>query len=218
MLLITQITVYEPVTFLTDVMVSILCFYFVRKTAEFQGTEALHWRYFFLFMGISTFFGGIVHGFFPLHYTLNGQLVWGFAHLNASVALFFAQSAVISQYRDKRNLYSLVKLLMSIQIVLTFTSIIVIHNFTVMIVSLAIGYLPLLTYYFVKALRGDFSAGWIATAIFLSLSTGFVFLSKFSFCEWFNFNDISHILMMLGFTALYQGLKHSNKRLVIQVI
>jgi hypothetical protein len=215
MLLITQLLVYEPVTFLTDVMVSLFCWFFVRRLSGTSDTVALSWRYFFLFMGTSTFLGGTVHGFFPFHDTLSGQLIWGFSHLLASIALFFAQSSVINTYRQKKKkLHAVVKLLMYGQLVMTFISIVVIHNFTVMIVSLAIGYIPVLIYYIRKAMQHDVSAFWIATGIFLSLSTGFVFLSKFSFCEWFNFNDISHLILMMGFSAIYKGLKLSGVLLV----
>lgn len=200
--------VYEPVTFITDVMVSVLCFYFVRRTkTEEEEPVLLNWRYFFLFMGISTFLGGLVHGFFPFHDTLAGQLVWGASHMLSSVTLFFAQSTAVCRVRTNKLLYRFLLSLMYVQLLLTFIAIVFVQNFGVMIISLAIGYLPLLIFYIVRALRGEIASRWISLGILLSLSTGVVFLAKFSFCEWFNFNDIAHMIFLLGFTAIFQGLQ-----------
>lgn len=204
----TKIVVYEPVTFLTDVMISFLCFYFVRRIGGSSSPALKNWRYFFLFTAFSTFVGGCVHGFFPLHDTLTGKLVWGLAHLLSSVALFYAQSATINYLaltdKMKRILFRCILL----QLVLTFIAIVGVHNFTVMIVSLAIGYIPIVVFFFRRAGNGNQDGLFIATGFSLCLSTGFIFMAKFSFSDWFNFNDISHVVLMIGFSLVFSGLQN----------
>jgi len=63
------IRIDEPVTTLTDVMVSALCFLFFTRLSKMHITNktGFYLRYYFLTMGIATFIGGLIgHGFLYL--------------------------------------------------------------------------------------------------------------------------------------------------------
>ncbi len=63
------IRIDEPITTLTDVIVSIVCFYSFYSLSKFQVKNRVHLylKYYFLSMGVATFIGGIVgHGFLYL--------------------------------------------------------------------------------------------------------------------------------------------------------
>ncbi|MEA2106203.1 MAG: hypothetical protein U9P82_05720 [Bacteroidota bacterium] len=64
---IQNIRIDEPVTTLTDLFVSFVCFYAFYKLNKIPIRNKVHLylRYYFLSMGIATAIGGIVgHGFF----------------------------------------------------------------------------------------------------------------------------------------------------------
>lgn len=68
----------EPVTVLTDLIVSAVCFYGFFKLVQFPVKNKVHLflKYYFLSMGIATFIGGVVgHGFL---YALNAS--WELSH------------------------------------------------------------------------------------------------------------------------------------------
>jgi hypothetical protein len=57
---------FEPMTSLTDLLLSVSCFYFffgIQKLNETKvGLE--HWQKFFLFLGVSTLLGALAHAIF----------------------------------------------------------------------------------------------------------------------------------------------------------
>ena len=66
---ILGIRIDEPITTLTDIFVSVLCFIFYYRLSNMHITNktSYYLRYYFLSMGIATFIGGIVgHGFLYL--------------------------------------------------------------------------------------------------------------------------------------------------------
>ena len=73
MLPITHLTflgfqVAEPVTALTDFILTVMCFaFYFQLFSRKKETSIQSWRLFFLFMGISTLLGAITHGWFENH-------------------------------------------------------------------------------------------------------------------------------------------------------
>lgn len=61
-----NIRIDEPVVMLTDIIVSIVCFYALYKLSKYPVKTKVHlyFKYYFLSMGIATFIGGVIgHGF-----------------------------------------------------------------------------------------------------------------------------------------------------------
>lgn len=59
------LSLQEPMGLLLNLVISISCFIFIKKVQVVkQGDFAWWWKYFFLFFGISTFFGGLGHLFY----------------------------------------------------------------------------------------------------------------------------------------------------------
>ncbi|MEA1897746.1 MAG: hypothetical protein U9N53_08805, partial [Bacteroidota bacterium] len=75
---ILGIQINEPVTTVTDLIVSAVCFYAFFKLRKISGKEKLHQylKYYFLTMGMATAIGGIIgHGFmymFTFYWKLPG--------------------------------------------------------------------------------------------------------------------------------------------------
>lgn len=71
----------EPVTVLTDVLVSLVCFYAFYRLSNFPIKNRVHvyLKYYFLSMGVATFIGGVVgHGFlyvFDVQWEMNKDVV-----------------------------------------------------------------------------------------------------------------------------------------------
>ena len=67
---IAGIKILEPVTTITDLLVTVVCFYaffHLRTHSHKQTKHVKFYRYFFLFMGLATLLGGIIgHAFLYL--------------------------------------------------------------------------------------------------------------------------------------------------------
>jgi len=94
------ITIWEPVTMLTDIILAIFCFYFYRRISKAKSTERGKWYFaqFFLWMSINTFLGGVMgHGFLP-HFGPAGKYP---AMALTIVTMFWLQLASIDLLRGK---------------------------------------------------------------------------------------------------------------------
>ena len=67
--------IYEPTTVFTDVVISILCFVFV-KNLKANTPAVKNWKLFFLFFGLGTFVGACSHALFNLHAGIAYKSFW----------------------------------------------------------------------------------------------------------------------------------------------
>lgn len=198
----------EPVTALTDFLLVVMCLYFVTKLNTVASGQPLRqaWEKFYLIFALSVFIGGLAHLF---RYYLEGkahQALWMTMNLLSAVAVYYAElTALITLSPDKQQnkKYQLLFLaLMSIFMGLS----LIFWDYKFVKINSGIG----LTYMLVCNLVSHYKykragAFTIATGIFISFLTLIVHGFKLSFCEWFNFNDISHVIMMASLYFMFKG-------------
>jgi len=96
----------EPMTSITDFMLSAVAFYifFSINKIESKKRSVINWSKFFLFLGFSTFFGGIAHAISDRQDNLIYDLVWLFMQLSSGLSVFYAQSAAFrSEIRNRKT-------------------------------------------------------------------------------------------------------------------
>lgn len=163
-------------------------------------------------MSMATLTGGITHGFFPLHTTVAGKVLWLLSHFLSVVAFYFAQIATGRHFNfSTRGLVSYYSLCI-FQLIITTFCILIFQSFIVTLISLGIGYITLSIIYICLA-GNQKCARYIIAGIVLSLGTGFIFIFKISVCPWFNEKDISHLIMIASLALIYTGARLSEKLL-----
>lgn len=192
----------------TDLLVSAVCFYAFYKLTKHAapGRTQLFFRLYFLLMGIATFLGGLIgHGFlyalsFP--WKLPGWIV-----SMLSVALI------------ERSSIERAKPLIDPRVGRSFLVLNIIELLTIMTVTMTTlnfkwvefhsGYgllgvvLPFHAYtYFKTRDRGSLV---IIIAVGIASCAALIFMNKISLHEWFNYLDISHIMMAIGAYVFYRG-------------
>ncbi len=201
----------EPVTTLTDLLVAIVCVIGFIKFASFKGEKSgsfIFFKYYFLSFGIGMICAAwLGHGL---------QAYIGAEFKNIGWACSITGSLFLSlgslQHLAvciKRGHVQILKVLFSLHYIL-FMVLVLVPAFSAFIYaqlgsSIAlIGFvLPMHLYSYIKTkARGSLI---IICAILYALLPGFVFNSQISLHRWFNYNDISHVLISFFMVIMIFG-------------
>ncbi len=197
----------EPVTVLTDILLSIFCIYFYNKL-NFPGNKATlgkYWRFFFLFMGISTFIAAIAHGCKAYFSNQVFYFIWMAMNISSIPSAYYLLKATIelSEFTDqlKRRLTTISLAAMLLLTVLT----VYINNFALIKVNAGIVILLALVRHYHTYKKGYQGSGYIVFGFAFSLSSIVVHTTQYSLHEWFNFKDISHVIMNISLYIIFTG-------------
>jgi len=213
----------EPMAIITDTLLGGLSLFFAYKMSK-RVTSNLpfyrYWRQFFLVFGIGAFLGGVGHTFYNQFDIIGKIPSW----LCGPISIFFVEKAMISVHWNKKlakqlNQISLIKLSTVYLIffyLLFFGDKSVVPNLpflpiainTIVGISAAAG---ILGFKYTERISVKFKYFWLG--VLIMLPTAFIFLMKINLHQWFDKNDFSHILLMLGITYFYLGIFTLSKGL-----
>lgn len=205
------ITIMEPITALTDLIVAATCFFAFNKLEKIDNSQHIViklYRYFFLTMGLATAFGGLIgHAF--LHYLSFEWKLPGWVISMVSVAL--AERAAIIHARPLLHTH-IGNFLVVLNIVelLTFVFL-AMYTLKFIFVEIHAVYGLLLVLFsfelFVYKKTEDAGSRLALWSVFFAFMAAITHLSKFSIHKWFNYLDLSHVFMVLSSYVLYKGVK-----------
>ncbi len=187
--------ILEPVTALTDLLVTGVCLYAFLKLKTSNASVRLL-RYYFLTMAIATAYGGIVgHAF--MHYLDFGWKVPGWLMSMVSVALLERSAITHAKPLLTQKQGNFFTWLNSIELLILIIIVLVTLNFKFVEVHAAYGLLVIVLSfeaYIFKMNRSESSILFLAATGVAALAA-IVHLSQFSIHTWFNHLDLSHVLM-----------------------
>ncbi len=204
---IAGVIVRDPVTALTNIGIfatGLVCYLRLRKQKlDFPNKN---WIYFFLLLGISSLVGVVVHGFsFYTTDDMHFKIWWAMGAIQGAgvtLAQFGFASNVLSKYK------MLVISIVTLQFGAFALGSYLIGTFAIAKWHLALGLLPIMFYYIYVATKGKRAEMLVATGIGISSLTALVHGLKFSISDkWFNYNDISHCLIIASLIVMYSGVK-----------
>ena len=209
------IRIDEPIATITDIMVALVCFYafYQLNKKKLTGRSQLYFRYYFLLMGVATFLGGVIgHGFL---YALSfGWKLPGWTISMVSVALI-ERSAIsharrlikpgVAKFFLAVNLIELVTVMTITMITLDFKWVEFHSAYGLLIVVSSFhGY----TYYHTKD-RGSLI---ILYAVGVTAVASLIFMNEISLHTWFNYLDLSHVLLAIASYVFYRAAVQLHKR------
>jgi hypothetical protein len=199
---------FEPVTILTNTIITAYGLFAYLRTLTFHHKASRYWGMFFLLMGISTLLASITHG---VHEQLGDTFLrvsWFLSNSVSLVCIYFFYRATFTYSNLKNgtatqfiNIVALVWVF-SLLVVTFFLNdflLIKIHAGIVLVYSLFVHYT---TFRHKRA-----GSGYIVAGIVISFLSIIVHSIKFSFGEWFNYKDISHVIVLISLVFLYKGVK-----------
>jgi len=194
----------EPVTALTDLLLSASCMYFALNISKTKAPNANYWIAFFTLFTFCFFFGVIKHG--SKAYLSNDSLlhIWLFYQMLSALALFFAQCAAASYYFTI-DLFRKIRWVFGVQCIVAILSVLHYENFNAVIINQIIGFLFILILYSIRFKNGEKHAAYMLTSIAISMVAAVISVAKISISPWFNYNDIAHTFLFFSLFYMYKA-------------
>lgn len=202
------IRIDEPVTTLTDLLVSAVCFYAfwgIRKKMR-EGQFKTYTQYYFLSMGIATLIGGIIgHGFlyaFSFAWKLPGWITSMLSITLVERAAIYKAGDFLS---DKMNRF--LSILNVVELLIFMGLAFYTLNFLYVEIHSAYGLLGVvatLSFFIYRKTRNRGSRLYLQ-AVGFAAAAAFFFTVKWSPHLWFNYIDLSHVLMAISAWFFYKG-------------
>lgn len=200
-------TFLEPMALLLNWILTFQSFYYFYKLKSWRFSNySVYWRWFFLLFGISTFFGGPSH--FLYAYTgLMGKIPGWLAGVFAVTFMELAMSDLFeNDWRKRLTTLSLVKLGLT-----CFTLLFAFNFNTVLIHTCGMVLFTILPAGYLMS-QGKSDTNFIVIGIIALLGTlPFRFL-EVDFHQWFNRDDIGHVLMGVALYCFFRGVKYREGR------
>lgn len=204
----------EPVNMLTDLIVSAVCFYALVQLHKrsFTGRTFLYLQGYFGLLGLATLLGGLIgHGFlyyFSFAWKLPGWIVSMFSvALVERSAIEHAKSRVMPVVGN----FFLVLNIVELMIVMTIT----IYTLNFGWVEFHSGYgllavvLPFHGYVFLKS--RDQGSAIMMVGVGIASVAAMIYMNQISISPWFNYIDISHVLMAVAVYVFYRAALKLNQ-------
>ncbi len=215
---IAGIKILEPVTTVTDLMVTAVCYYaFVKlRSHQHKGTKhVMFYRYFFLFMGLATLLGGIIGHAFLYLFTFAWKVP---AWIVSMVSIALAERAAIMRARP----------LMHSKLGLFFTYVNIVELFTFMFIAVytlkfifveihaMYGLLVVVFSFegFIYVRTKDSGSKKILWAVLLAALAATAHIGEITINKWFNYFDLAHVLMATSCWVLYTAVNDMAPELV----
>ncbi|MDP3556224.1 MAG: hypothetical protein Q8T03_02555 [Bacteroidota bacterium] len=200
----------EPTTAITDYMLAVFCFWCFKSVFSLIKKTIItkSWGYFFLFIGGSTFMGGLAHTTNCLPNPIIFKTSWLAMQLFSGASLFFAQRAIFNSEINSKKIKTILEKIALLQLIIFSVSVFIFMDFRVVAFNSLIGLIQLLVLSFPKKIY-DWEYKFLLTSGFLiSFLTIYVNRTKLSLAYWFNYNDISHFIMFASLFLIYKGITY----------
>jgi len=201
--------ILEPMTAATDVLLGVFSLIFFKRLMVPTTHTALakYWRGFFLFLGISTLIGVIAHGFKTYFSDEVYKYVWMTMNLSSIPSSYYILKAVVEegQYTpERKQLFGRISL--GVMLLLALLTIIMNQFVLIKINAGLVIVLTLIQYSFCYK-RNIAGTGMILFGFGFSTLAIVVHSLKLSLHEYFNYKDISHIIMLTSLYILHNAVR-----------
>jgi hypothetical protein len=203
----------EPTTTVTDLLVAAVCFYAylkLGKLAPFQARR--YFRFYFLFLGIATFWGAIVtHA--SIYYLSQPWKVPGW--ISSTWAVSLLAWAMVEAHADliKKRVFAL-KTIIFIELLAVMAITIYTVEFKWAGAHSAFGLFLIVTTLAVISYRKHKDQGslWMLYGVGVFLLSGITFAAKLSIHTWFNHIDLTHVFLAVAALVIYRSVVKMSER------
>ncbi len=199
---------FEPITILTNLSILVFCIYATLKLHRYKLKTVKLWRNFFLLIGLSSVLGSVAHA---LHEQLGSNVLNFFVFAMNSVSLiavyYFYRAAFNYFHHEKISISYTYNFIVVLWVLVLLTITYFQNKFLLVKIHAGIVLLYSLMIHVITMQRGYKGSGWIVSGILVSLSSIFIHSLKLSVSDWFNYKDISHLIMLTSCILMYLGVK-----------
>jgi len=199
----------EPITTLTDLLTASVCFYAFlqfKKEKIHQSISFKNYQDYFLFFSISMFcaawFGHGLQAYLGFDWKKIGWVM-------SSLGFISIEFASIKELKSniKPSVYNLFKVVFIVQFIVFVVLMLSYQNFKIPQLNSTITFLlfvlPIQVFSYLKFRKKGYLI--IIGTIVYALIPGLIYNNQISFGRWFNYHDISHVLMAVFMYSMYKG-------------
>lgn len=199
----------EPVTTLTDFLTALVCFYAFYHFNKYKGEKSqsfVNYKFYFLFFAIgmtsAAWFGHGLQAYVGFNWKIIGWIMSATALLSMEIGSIKELKSIIS---DK--VISILQILFVIQYIVMVTLMISSKNFVIpqlnSTISLILFVIPIQLIAYIKTKQKGHA--YIFGAIIYGALPGLIYNNQISISKWFNYHDISHVLMAIFMFIIFKG-------------
>jgi len=212
----------EPMALILDTLLGGLSIYFGVKIGLIKSNLPYYtyWKWFFLIFGIGAFTGGLGHTFIN-YWGMGGKFP---SWICGPISVYCLEQAMISIHPDEKKL-NLFKLLSALKLIVVYVIFIIICSQQSISLRMDLPFLPiaintivgvaltagLLGLSYSKKISEKFRYFYLG--VLVMIPSAVIFLMKINLHQWFDKNDLSHVLMLVGIIYFYIGIKKSSESL-----
>lgn len=205
---ISGIRIDEPITSLTDLVVSAVCFfaYYQLTKRKLPGRSLLFFRYYFFLMGIATFLGGTISHAFLYMLSFEWKIpAWIVSMLGVALiersAIEYAKPLIKPRIGQFFLVVNIVELLTVATIAISTL------NFRWVEFHGGYGLLGVVMSFhlYTYSRTKDIGSKYIMTGVFVAALAAGAFTFHIAPHVWFNHLDLSHVLMAVASYIFYRG-------------
>jgi hypothetical protein len=201
----------EPALFtiLTDWMLAVFSIIFGFRLLKESNPDLIQkfWAIFFFLLGVASIFGGIGHGFVFYVGPACNLTAWTLS----GIGVFCAEMAAL-QLIENSKFRSSSRFFVYSQLLVMLVSVFYFQNFQTVLFNSIVGLLvvamPLNFFHYNK--HKDSRSLLVTLGIISNIVPALIHAFKISINEWFNANDISHVVMIFCFYLLFKGAKDQS--------
>lgn len=186
-----------------------LHYYFQLRKFDHEYSKFMSW--FILLFGSSVFLGAVAHA---VHFQLGDRFFNATLFLMHGISLisiyyFFRGSYwYLSEFKTtKRWIILLAGVWVVVLLLVTFYQ----HEFSLIKTHAGIVLIYSMVVHYISFRKKDLGSSHIVTGILISFFSIVVHSLKFSIHEWFNYKDISHVIMIISLYFIYKGIKLNSQ-------
>ncbi|MGM0478894.1 MAG: DUF6962 family protein [Bacteroidota bacterium] len=198
----------EPMAWVTNWIVAATAFILYFRFKPVENDFQKHWKLFYLYFGLSTFFSAFGHVFFMYFGVFGKYPTW----ILGMIGAYHAGTAMISLNILKGRLRQTLKFILSAKLIVLMVLALALQNFVFVMADATLTYLVfclgLGIYYWRKGVK---SFKFTVIAVLILFPSIFIFTLQFNPHIWFNKDDLSHVLMAMTIVFFYLGVSRLNE-------
>lgn len=208
---------FEPMIILTNLIMFAMALYYFRQLWSYNHRYSRQKALFILMIGISGIFGSIAHAVhFQLGDTFFNTVLFLMNSLSLLSILFCFSAAYYYLSKEKGTkkwVNTFVWLWVIALLIITFLQnefvLVKIHAGIVLVFSLIV--------YSLYDTRRDSGSKYIVSGILVAFLSIITHSLRINLHEWFNYKDISHVIMIVSLYLIYKGADLNSENLLAEV-
>jgi len=205
---ILNVRIDEPITTLTDLFLTSICFYAFFRIRKLQFTGRIKWyfKYYFLTLGLGAASGGLLGHAFLYRLSDGWKLVsWiltmGSVALIAHALIEMARPMFKPWFPRLVSRFNILIFTLAIFYTVWTMTFLPVKYYTIYGMLVVVGSFS----YFIYRKTGSRGMLVLMGAVGIGFLSAIVFSFEWGLSPWFNHNDISHVILSLSAFSLYKG-------------